>query len=234
MSVVAQSNADEIFGSAQALSTSLTSQALLMSNLTTNAWPNVTLPDFNRRFEDANNLTGVACLIYTPLITDDTLAEWNAYAQENQGWLAQDWGQVDPNFDAGPITPTVFGFTPDGEIVFDTPYFEKYPVWQVGPLPLSGGVINMDTNGWFRELTNDGVKARHALLSGVFNLTTLLSGLASDNKGEQPHSVIFEPVFSDFTEQSSVVGFIHAGFPWEYTFTDILPTGKSQGCDESK
>ena len=228
VSVVAESNAEEIFGAAQALSTSLTSQELLLANLTTNTWPNVTLPDFNRRFEDARNLTGVAFLMYTPLVTDEDRPAWAAYSDAHQGWIAQDWSHVDPTFDAGPITPSVYAFGSGGEILTDTPFPLQYPVWQVGPLPTSGGIINMDTYKFpdFRWVINDAVEARHALLSGVVNLTTLMQFLASDNQGEQPHSVIFEPVFSDFTEQASVVAFIQAGFPWEYTFTDILPTGK--------
>ena len=233
VSVGADSNADEIFGAAHALGTSLTSQALLMANLTSDSWPNVTLPDFGKRFEDANNLTGVAFLMYTPLITDEKLNEWSAYAQEKQGWLAQDWSHVDPSFDPGPITPMVYYFGPDGEVTNDTSYSQHYPFWQIGPLPISGAIINLDTYPMdtFMGVLNDGVIARRALLSGVVNLTQLMSFLASDNHGEEPHSVIFEPVFSDFTDQASVAGFVQAGFPWQYTFTDILPTGKSHRCN---
>ena len=234
VSAVADSNAEQIFGAAHALGTSFTSQAILMANLTSNSWPNVTLPDFNRRFEEAHNLTGVAYLMYNPLIPDAKLDAWAAYAEENKGWLTQEWKPINETFDPGYISSRVFTFNPEGEIVeSDLPL--QYPVWQIAPLPTDGFLINMDTHPLgvynFSQVQNDGVKARHALITGVVNLTGLMSGLASDNKGDQPHSVIFDPIFSDFTNQASVVGFVQAGFPWQYAFMDILPTGTSHRCN---
>ena len=89
------------------MSTALTSQGLQMAKLTSNSWPNVTLPNFDIRFHEANKLTGVEFLAYAPLV-EGKLEEWEAYAQENQGWIANDWSYRDPTFDFGPISPHVY------------------------------------------------------------------------------------------------------------------------------
>ena len=214
------------------MATSLTAQQLLMARYSSNSWPNVTLPDFDKRFTDANSLAGVAFLGFNPLVTGDKLAEWVSYSQANQGWIAQDWSQRDPTYDAGPVNPALYIIDETGEAqVVDIESGKAtdlhYPMWQIGPTPLSGGVIGYDLYQipGFTEKFHAGVKARHTLLTGVVNLTGFLENLATDNKGEEPHSCIFEPVFSDFADDANVTAFVIAGLPWEYVFADILPTG---------
>ena len=196
-----------------------------MANLTSHAWPNVTLPNFDIRFQDANNLTGVAFFMFAPHISDGGLAEYESYRQEAQDWLADDWNHRDPNHNAGPIAPVVYAV--ENDTIVPSPYSEYYPLWQIGPLPLAGSMIGIDLYPFphFVDKFNDGIRARHTLLSEVVNLTTMLTYLATDNKGLEPHSVIFEPVFRDFTDEADVTGFMLAGLPWQYTLADILPTG---------
>ena len=227
VAIIANSNADKISGVAKAMSTAATSQALLMANLTSNAWPNVTLPDFDRRYLDANNLTGVAFFMFAMHVTDKNLPEYQAYMHENQGWLAQDWSHRDPTYDAGPIAPVVYAVGPEGTIV-PSPYTDYYPLWQIGPLPYAGNMIGLDLYPFpdFKVKFDDGVQAKHTLLSGILEITELLTYLATDNDGKEPHSGIFEPVFSDFTDGAEVMGFVIAGLPWKFTLADILPTGE--------
>ena len=232
---IANDNAVKIIGVAQATSTSLTSHEVLMASYSSDTWPNVTLPNFDIRFTDANSLTGVAFLGHNPLITGDRVKEWISYSQANQGWIAQDWSLRDPTYDAGALNPALFYIHEAGE----SPLVEMdgkapdlhYPMWHIGPAPLSAGVIGFDlylTPG-FTEKFDDGIVARHTLLSGVVNLTGFFQYLATENKGEEPHSIIYEPVFSDFTDEANVTGFIIAGLPWEHVFADILPTGTRIG-----
>ena len=231
VSAVAENNAEDVFGAARALGTSLTSHALQLDKLTTFSWPNLTLPDFGKRFDIARNFTGVAFLMYTPLVTNEMLDKWHTYAEENQGWIREELSYIDPTIDPGPIAPIVYSRGEDG-IFTDTNVSNHYPMWQVAPLPINASIINLDTLPLptynFSQVINDAVKERRALLSGVVNMTRLFSFLNSDMygaSGEDPHSVIFEPVYNNFTEQASIVAFVQAGFPWQYTFTDILPTG---------
>ena len=229
---VANSNADKIIGVAQATATSLTSHELLMAQYSSDTWPNVTLPNFDRRFIDANSLTGVAFIGHNPLVTGDKLPEWASYTQANQGWISQDWSLRDPTYDAGPLRPAIFFINETGQI--ESVDMENgnatdihYPMWQIGPAPLTAGLMGYDlypTPG-FTEMFDAGMKVKHTVLSGVLNLTSFLQYVATENKGEEPHSVLFEPVFSDFTDEAIVTGFIVAGLPWENIFTDILPTG---------
>ena len=230
--VIANDNAVKIIGVAQATATSLTSHEIQMASYSSDTWPNVTLPNFDIRFTDANSLTGVSFLGHNPLITGDRIKEWISYTQANQGWIAQDWSHRDPTYDAGAVNPALFYIDEAGESQVVGMEGGKatdlhYPMWQIGPVPLSAGVIGFDlylTPG-FTEKFDDGVEARHTLLSGVVNLTGFLQYLATENKGEEPHSIIYEPGFSDFTKEANVTGFIIAGLPWENVFANILPTG---------
>ena len=239
MYIVANSNADKIFGVAQAMSTSLTSHEIQMATLLPDTWPNVTIPNFDIRFTDAFSLTGVAFLASTPLVTGDGLPEWVSYTQANQGWIADDWSHRDASFDAGVVPPAIFYVDANEEIQPINTATEDatdlhYPLWQIGPAPYAAGLIGLDLyqSADFTDKYRDGVEARHAVLSGVVNLTSLLLYLATDNKGMEPHSVIFEPIFSDFTDEANVTGFVLGGLPWEYIFTDVLPTGKYYATSE--
>ena len=204
----------------------------MMTALSSDAWPNVTLPNFDIRYTDAFSLTGVAFLASAPLVTGDGLTEWVSYTQANQGWIAEDWRLRDATFDAGVVPPAIFYVDAEEEIHAINSAAEDatdlhYPLWQIGPAPYAAGLIGLDLyqSAGFTEKFDDGIKGRHAVLSGVVNLTSLLLYLATDNKGMEPHSVIFEPVYSNFTDEANVTGFVLAGLPWQYIFTDILPTG---------
>ena len=84
------------------------------------------------------------------------------------------------------------------------------PVLQYGPDASSSGLINQDLNSHsvlYQSLTG-AVQVQHTMLSEVTNLTFLLElSSRSVKRSDDPRSIIVEPVFDSFDEQSrSVVG----------------------------
>ena len=72
-------------GAIEAFGTSVTSFAK-SSNST---WPNVTLPDFQRRGSPVVTQAEVMSLVMVVLVTKEQRNGWEAYSVANQGWLAQ-------------------------------------------------------------------------------------------------------------------------------------------------
>ena len=98
-----------------------------------------------------------------------------------------------------------------------------------GPTPANASIINLDVyqRPALTDKFNDGIKGRHTVLTGIVNLSTFLREMGTGHyDGDDPHSIILEPVFDDFVDDAKVTGFVLAGLPWEYIFTDVLPTGK--------
>ena len=104
-----------------------------------------------------------------------------------------------------------------------------FPIWMTGPAPVDASIINLDMyqRPVLTDKFNDGLKGRHTVLSGIVNLTYLLRHIGTGHYDEDdPHSIILEPVFDDFTNDANETGFVLAGLPWDYVFTDVLPTGR--------
>ena len=80
-----QINAKRRVAAIEAFATSITSHAIF-SNST---WPEVTLPDFERRGRATSEIAEVMSMILVPLVTDDTRKDWEAYSVANQGWLEE-------------------------------------------------------------------------------------------------------------------------------------------------
>lgn len=117
----------------------------------------------------------------------------------------------------------------DAEIEANDMYF---PLWQSGPAPKNASVINFDLhqNPEFRDKFYDAIEERKNLISGVADIAYLLKRITPNYNGTGPQSVLFEPVYDDFTADANVTGFVLASLPWEYVLGDILPSGK---CDNA-
>jgi class 3 adenylate cyclase len=52
-------------------------------------WPNVALPDFERRAKFILELSDVLSLIFLPIVTKDARESWETFSVENQGWIRE-------------------------------------------------------------------------------------------------------------------------------------------------
>ena len=72
-------------GTIQAFAESITSHALHYNM----AWPNVTLPDFERQATATSRIAGVMSLFLVPLVQDWQREQWEEYSVANQAWLEE-------------------------------------------------------------------------------------------------------------------------------------------------
>lgn len=83
---IAQSNRDTIFGQLKSASMEVTA---LSSD--SNLAPNITLQNFEQRASDMVETTGMDMVLYVPLVESNQQSEWESYAVQSQGWIAQDF-----------------------------------------------------------------------------------------------------------------------------------------------
>lgn len=75
-----------IFSQLHALSTAVTSSAIARRD----SWPNVTIRHFDVRAREAEALTGVELIVFSPIVTDSNRAGWEEYAWTHQNWIEED------------------------------------------------------------------------------------------------------------------------------------------------
>jgi hypothetical protein len=82
----ADTNAAHIFSQIHTLSTAITSTAISEEMV----WPNVTMRHFDLRAREAEELTGVELIVFSPIVTDSNRAGWEEYAWTHQQWIEED------------------------------------------------------------------------------------------------------------------------------------------------
>lgn len=230
-------NARTIMGQLHTLATATTSYA----NASGLAWPNVSVPHFDIRTGEAEDLSGIELIVFSPIVAPSQLSQWEAYAWEHQDWIAEalltrGWNTVH----AGNISAQVYSFTEDmNEIkaglhdghdrhLAESTAAMHLPVWQFGPVPTDASIINLDlyTHPSFKRMANDVLEIRHDLISDVVDLRFLLQHTELENANDgHPRSYIMQPVFDHFEDKGrQVVGFMIGELAWEAFFVNLLPT----------
>ena len=102
-----------------------------------NVFPNITLYDFGVHVSRIHDLTSgvLETVAFAPLLTTDdetadTVSQWEAYAQNNQDWIASDLKLAGAVIeDPGLIPNNIVSADDDDNTMV-------LPIWQVGPTPL--------------------------------------------------------------------------------------------------
>jgi len=240
-----EANAESIFGQLHVLSTTVTS--LTMSK--NMAWPNVTIPHFDLRAREAEDLSGLELIVFSPVVTQEEKAGWEQYAWEHQDWIAEDLlYHGNDSLHPGSISPEIYPYyeegggggvgttddheqSPEGRRELLTAYNQSFhvPVWQLGPVPSNASIINLDlySHPVFERTINDVLEIEHKLLSQTFNTEFLLEHSdVHDYDDGHPRSMVLQPIFDTFkTSAARVVGFLVGEVAWEKFFVDELPEG---------
>ena len=152
-----QINAQRRVGAIENLASSITSHA----RHTNSTWPNVTLPDFERRAGlVANELAKVMSIILVPVVTDSNRNEWEEYSVNNQDWF-QEGMEVGNNGDSNrrqrrlqsnsEIPPEIYRV--DGlSAVREKGPGPFLPQWQIAPIAPAPALVN------FNMLSHEGYK----------------------------------------------------------------------------
>lgn len=228
----AESNAKAIVGQVKSLSIAVTSAAITNGMV----WPNVTVSHFDRQAREAEALTGIELLVFSPIVPYEEKEGWEAYAWDHQSWIQEDLMLLgDDTIDPGSISRHIYAV--DSEDVSEVGNTEHrhlevqdmgiyVPVWQLGPVPSNASVINLDLNTHpsFKMTIFDVLDTNHEMLSDVVNLDFLLKNSLLDHAlDDHPRSYILQPVMEDFYNYSKVVGFLVADLKWQSFFVDLLP-----------
>ncbi|KAI2492853.1 adenylyl/guanylyl cyclase [Fragilaria crotonensis] len=202
------------------VSVSLTSDAQYYNK----TWPNSLLPDFDLRLKGDRIITGSHTILFSPLVTDETRASWEAFVLENANQLT-----VQPN-DASSCTTAVDSSSsssacrtladgiympgPNGTLIPDP-----------GPGPYFPGFLlstsNAPENAQF-ILTN--YYAVPGLQDMYNSLMEEMTPIMSDMKGTAPRSLLSTPVFNQITPPQSVVGAVQLDVDWLTQFQTVSPS----------
>jgi len=233
--VTTEGNSENIFGQLRNLATAVTSHAIEANE----TWPNVTLPHFDLRAREAEELSGLELIVFSPLVTEANRAGWEEYAWQHQDWIAEDLNLYDDQggsvFNPGSIARSIYKFSDEtdedgaGRRRLITEYDQSFyvPVWQLGPVPTNASIINLDLHSHpeLGRTMNDVLEIEHKLLSGVVDVDFLLDYAAVEKVDENPRSFILQPIFQSFAKSAMVTGFLVGELAWDSFFVDVLPVG---------
>jgi len=189
------------------------------------AWPYVTVPNFAERTEGLREISGSPLVVFSPVISFDRTV-WETYATENQEWTEEGsrFQGSSPSYSLIPagIHQDLVSAIPLSPITV-APFS---PVWQISPVPEDLNIVNFDLKSSERFLNLEQYVDSHRIsaISDVFPISEILgqSILSDTNK---PRSILLQPIFSDFSETSSVVGHYLAVIDWEKYFSEVLHHG---------
>jgi hypothetical protein len=221
-------------------------------------WPLFTVPDFEVQAATARNDSQALMIAYLPLITDAQRTEWERYSIENQGWIQESNG--DTSSSAEQIRDQIWTYPPKDrrrlssgcnhgmrrmeerepivEVIGSGPFS---PVWQVSPPPPLEDVEIINYNLFDRPVFRKAVDfiefTKKAAFLDVCEQTAWF-GAAAPDPGDDPQTVIVEPVFDGF-ENAEIVGHLVAVIPWTVFFDNTLNEGTApvsivmeNTCDE--
>jgi hypothetical protein len=236
--------ARNVYNVVDSLSATITSVSIAAGT----TWPYLTVPHFEVHGVLSNTITDVLQISFAPLVKRENKLAWEAYANENQGWidesLALDKGflaiHLDDSEENGTsvtrphISPRIFRFDEnktEGKRVIQVEEGvnvgrENYyaPVWQQAPAPHGKSIVNFDllSPPVFARVFDAMLASQTSVLSEFTNLD-FLDG-AETFEDASPRSIVMSPIYSDFGTKDSdnVVGILNAVLAWEHMFDNIL------------
>lgn len=201
------------------LSKDITSHALTNGLV----WPNVTLPHFDVRTRNFTTST----VGFAPFVTPENHDGWEAYAVENQGWIAQDYfyrGWTDRMLGEIPTHIHYMNRSQALDVtdVYEDPQFQyEIPLWQLAPPRTDLSIFNLDlsTIGVMGHLLWD-VRVKKVQQYGRVMDFSILN--EDQEVKDNPTGSMYQPVFQDFNADAEVVGFTMGLLEWDNIFKDVL------------
>ncbi|CAJ1964564.1 unnamed protein product [Cylindrotheca closterium] len=246
---IAQINKDNIFGQLRSVTVEVTS--LSMDH---KAAPNITLLNYDRRALDIVNATGIDMVLYVPIVEASQKEEYESYAVQSQGWIAQDYsyrGLDASNVEA--IPEQIYEYTTENSKLEDTknmwtiPKDEAYrreiliqsgyrsgsisaPIAQYGPSLSNSSLAMMDlfTHPIFQKEMLVSLEHNLPVISEPMDFDFLLDHVEPQENSylnRTKRSFILDPVREGFQEDSKIVGFVVGIASWENFFKIVLPEG---------
>ncbi|CAB9500129.1 Receptor-type guanylate cyclase gcy [Seminavis robusta] len=206
-------------------STMLTSAALGLKQV----WPNVTIPDFERRASASMDVSGGKFLGVMMAVepTNASRAAWNQYADENIGWLNESHAILGTK--PAPVLSEMYSLNPKWEGDNDTVNPVAIPsfgnqlhlvTWQVSPPPLDSPLlIRGDYKHYYTPrwdyVNETGRTARSPIVT--------VNGWLLNLPIYDPVNIYYQPVYDTFDDDNkTLVAIAYMVLRWMDHFQDLL------------
>lgn len=167
-------------------------------------WPLVTMPHFQARTIGVLQTTGTSGILFSPLVNGDGREDFEAYAVAQQ--------EQDCQFSVCNITQAIYNT--NGQEKSNDNLLS--PVWQASP-----GNFDSNTKLLWNQFSDT---IRSGALQDLVDLkAAIFSDFFTANETSSPKTILFYPVFEDFT-QVFVVGSLCMEFEWLKLLTSSLPS----------
>ena len=217
-------------------STTITSYAIA----TRAQWPFVSLPHFEVRGTETNNLSNSILLSYAPYVPTNETDKWERYTGYMQKWIQEG---VDYNYELhedylngshvlDPIKKEIWDYPnhdptdPKGSRVKVNHTGPYLPVWQMAPAPHDPTIVNYNLldNEVFQRIDHGMHAINRPVLSEATDLAWLYSGAVYDDP-THPHSFLLQPIYKDFEHLSErdILGVVISVIGWDHYFEKLLP-----------
>lgn len=235
--------ASECFGALRGVGKSITSYAIDSGE----AFPFVSVRDWEVRTEEFLRASLDEALIYTPLVNAEDVSTWEAYSVEQaRTFNDQHQGRVVPQ----PIKEievnedevlgrfrsflSVLDEMPDEQREYAKEEYARAvdtvttvrsqvaPVWHLQTGTNASTLINTNILGIpaVQELLVEAAVYRHGVLAPF----PPVKSIAVPSKTDESYSSgLIEPVYGSFNKTAPVIGFLAADVPWTSYFQNILP-----------
>lgn len=190
---------------------------------TSTSFPFVTEPDFARRASYTLESAEVLGAMWAPRVEAVELADWEAYAVENQDWLQdsiafqvsekQEGGDtdrfrgvvnqdVDVHVEA--ISPQVFRMDGNGNKVTSNTALSHYPSWQMAPASSAAEAINFDLYSDFYNQIDKVLDTKLPLLSQAVMIDDeSMATMEWDNQPETSFKLLLKQFFHATDEMAT-------------------------------
>lgn len=195
------------------------------------AWPNVTLPHFTERVDEAVRLTGSELFAFLPIVLAEQKASFEEYA-------AAEWAK---NLESWTLEGVQEGWIPEeihdieGASVTGSQQEFYVPLWQVAPEAryLNVLLLDMDSFPWFHQLELAAREVQRPVMSGMVDVEYLFDATREKELMEwHPRSIILqevpksmEQIEDNLIDETERGGFVFAVLPWERYFKNVIPAG---------
>ena len=188
--------------------------------------PDFTLPGFQRIVSNLNKLSNARATSFSPLVTNDTRAKWEVYAQNNVNLLDGPPSLVVSTNGSRVVADGIYA-TRNG-IAIDAPNHypdSKYPnllfpIWQIAPQINNSAAVMYDPH------SDQGTRmtAIDQVVSTLQGAATDIVQLVFDVEKYRPSTVLYFPIVDITDPGEGIMGLLGIAFTWDEIFRNILPT----------
>jgi len=195
----------------------------------------MSLNNFEGFGKGVREITHAKLVAFAPLLVNEEMYhKWNNYSETDQAWILKGH-MLNPSFqgDVEPIRPYIWRYDANKAAMKDDGPAPYSPAWQMSPPPMDTSIINFNyqSDAEFSSMIQNALEPMQSYLSPPMDMSELF-GSAAPSAGEDPDSLLVQPVLDSFNPDSAqVVGHILAVLPWSSVFGNVSAIGNTYQKD---